>query len=81
MAHTYYAEMFRDGEAGVWYVSDTDVPGLVAEANSEHGLIMKIRELMPKLYELNRHLFDQPQLETISLRITSSRLEIIRPIG
>ena len=34
MPHTYYAEISRDNEAGVWYVSDTDFPGLVAEAPS-----------------------------------------------
>ena len=78
MTHIYYAEISRDDEAGVWYVSDSDVPGLVAEAASERDLIVKIRELVPELYELNRHLFDQSQLETIPLRMTSSRLETIR---
>ena len=78
MTHIYYAEISRDDEAGVWYVSDSDVPGLVAEAASERDLIVKIHELVPELYELNRHLFDQSQLETIPLRMTSSRLETIR---
>ena len=78
MTHIYYAEVSRDDEAGVWYISDSDVPGLVAEAASERDLIVKIRELVPELYELNRHLFDHSQLETIPLRMTSSRLEAIR---
>ena len=78
MTHTYYAETYRDNEAGVWYVSDTDVPGLVAEAVSERDLFMKIREFVPKLCEMNRYLFDQSSLETIPLRITSRRLETIR---
>ena len=81
MAHIYYAEMSRDDEAGVWYVSDTDIPGLVAEAASESALVMKIHELVPELYELNRHLFDQSQSETIPLRMTSCRLETIRLAG
>ncbi|MCY3640946.1 MAG: DUF1902 domain-containing protein [Gammaproteobacteria bacterium] len=81
MTHTYYAEISRDDEAGVWYVSDTDVPGLVAEAASQRCLFLKVRELVPELYQLNRHLFDQPTLETISLRLTSSRLETIRLAG
>ena len=81
MTHIYYAEISRDNEAGVWYVSDTDVPGLVAEAASERDLIVKIRELVRELYKLNRHLFDEPTLETISLRLTSSRLETIRLAG
>ena len=78
MAHTYYAEIARDDEAGVWYVSDTDFPGLVAEAASQHELVMRIRALVPELYELNRHLFDQSPLDSIPLRMTSSRLETIR---
>lgn len=60
MAHAYHAELSRDDEAGVWYVSDTDFPGLVAEAASKLDLAMKIRELLPELYELNRHLFVRP---------------------
>ncbi len=39
MDHTYFAEIFWDEEAGVWYVSDTDFPGLVAEAASERDLV------------------------------------------
>ena len=78
MTHTYYAVIYRDDEAGVWYVSDTDIPGLVAEAASERDTVMKIRELVPSLYTLNRHLFDQSPLVTIPLRMTSIRLETIR---
>ena len=78
MTHIHYAEISRDEEADVWYVSDTDVPGLAAEAASERDLLLKIHELVPELYELNRHLFDQPQSETIPLRMTSSRLETIQ---
>ena len=72
MTHIHHAEISRDDEAGVWYVSDTDVPGLVAEAASERDLLLKIRELVPELYELNRHLFDHPTSGTIPLRMTSS---------
>ena len=61
MTHAYHAEVSRDVEAGVWYISDTDFPGLVAEAASMRDLVMKIRELVPELYELNRHLFVRPQ--------------------
>ena len=77
LAHTYHAEIARDDEAGVWYVSGTDFPGLVAEADSERELIGKIRELVPELYELNRHLFGEPGLEAIPLGMTSRRLETI----
>ena len=78
MTHMCYAEISRDDEAGVWYVSDTDVPGLAAEAALEPDLLLKIHELVPELYELNRHLLDQSQSQTMLLRVTSSRLEAIR---
>ena len=81
MDHTFFAEIARDDEAGVWYVSDTDFPGLVAEAASERDLVRRIRKLVPELYELNRHLFNERALKAIPLRMTSSRLETIRLAG
>lgn len=81
MVHKYFAEISFDSEAGVWYVSDTNFPGLVAEAPSERDLLAKIRALVPELYELNRSLFDEPALEAIPLRMTSNRLETIRLAG
>ena len=65
MAHDYFAAISWDGDARVWYVSDTNFPGLVAEAPSERELIARIRALVPELYELNRSLFDEPALDTI----------------
>lgn len=81
MVHNYFAEISFDGEAGVWYVSDTNFPGLVAEAPTERDLLSRIRALVPELYELNRSLFDEPKLEVIPLRMTSNRLETIRLAG
>ena len=81
MAHDYFADISWDGDAHVWYVSETNFPGLVAEAPSERELIARIRALVPELYELNRSLFDEPALDTIPLRMTSSRLETIRLAG
>ena len=62
MEQIYYAANSWDEEAGVWYVSDTNVPGLVAEAVSKQELLRKIHELVPELYELNRNLFDNTVL-------------------
>ncbi len=81
MEHTYFAEISWDEEAGVWYISDTDVPGLVAEAASEQDLARKVLELVPELYELNRHLFRPLATDVIPLRMTSSRLETILLAG
>lgn len=56
MQEAYSAAIRWDEEAGVWYVSETDFPGLVAEAETQHGLTEKIRLLIPELHDANRHL-------------------------
>ena len=78
MNDDYFEEISWDGEAGVWYVSDTNFPGLVAEAASERDLLARIRTLVPELYEPNRGFFGEPAPETIPLRMTPKRLETIR---
>ena len=47
MTHPYHATLSWDGEAEVWYVSDTDFPGLVAEAPTQKELVDKIHLLVP----------------------------------
>jgi len=71
MAHTYHATMSWDGEAEVWYISDTDFPGLVAEAPTQKELVDKIHLLVPELFETNRHLFEEAVNETLPLHLTS----------
>ena len=78
MTPTYHATLSWDGEAEVWYVSDTDFPGLVAEAPTQKELVDKIHLVVPELFETNRHLFDDAIGETLSLRLTSSHLEAIK---
>ncbi len=77
MAHSYVATISWDAEAGVWYVSDTDFPGLVAEAGTQQELMRKVRQLVPDLYQANRHLLEHADCETIRLEITSTRIEEI----
>ena len=78
MAHTYHVAMSWDGEAEVWYIADSDFPGLVAEAPTQKELVDKIRLLVPELFETNRHLFDDSVGETLPLQLTSSQLEAIQ---
>ena len=59
MSTPYFAAISWDDEAGVWYVSDTDFPGLVAEAETQQQLVQKVRDLVPDLYGANRHLVRQ----------------------
>ena len=42
-----------DREAAVWYVSDTEVPGLATEAESFDALCEKVLAMAPELLELN----------------------------
>jgi hypothetical protein len=45
-----------DPEAHVWVATSDDVPGLVAEADSEEHLVNKLKVLVPELLEMNAHL-------------------------
>ena len=58
MAQVYRATLSRDDEADVWYVSDTNVPGLATEADTLPQLVAKLRHLVPELLQLNRHLLE-----------------------
>jgi len=49
-----------DAEAGVWYVAESDVPGLVAEADTLEELAKDLMVLVPEMLELNAHLLDEP---------------------
>lgn len=49
-----------DAEAGVWYVADSDVPGLVAEAGTLEELVRDIAVIVPEILELNAHLLAEP---------------------
>ncbi len=43
----------RDSEAGVWYVDESDVPGLATEAETLEALAVKLKVMIPELLELN----------------------------
>lgn len=42
-----------DAEAQVWYVAESDVPGLSLEAPTQEELTEKLRLAVPELLELN----------------------------
>lgn len=52
-AKTYTVACQWDAEAGVWYVSETDVPGLATEAATIEELERKLLRMVPELVELN----------------------------
>jgi predicted RNase H-like HicB family nuclease len=50
---TYNVRAEWDPEAEVWYVAESDVPGLATEADSVDNLIRKLRVMIPEMLELN----------------------------
>ena len=58
--HTYTVTCHWDDEARVWYVAETDVPGLVTEASTLEHLEQKLLVMIPELLELNEPGFAAP---------------------
>ena len=75
---SHFATASWDEDAGVWYVSETSFPGLVAEAGTQRELIRKIHRLVPELYEANRHWMDGEFRKDIPIQVSAGRLETIR---
>ena len=50
---TFQVKASYDAETNVWHVSESDVPGLTAEATSENELTEKIRARIQDLLSLN----------------------------
>ena len=49
----YVVNASFDADAQVWYVEDTNVPGLSTEAETFEGLCRKIEVMVPELLEAN----------------------------
>lgn len=45
-----------DADARMWYVVESDIPGLVTEAATWDALVARVVAVAPELLELNRHL-------------------------
>ena len=73
-AHFFSVSCAYDEEASVWYVDETDMPGLVAEADKYDDLIAKVMSLAPELIELNSHLIDDEK--TPLERVVSNQIQI-----
>ena len=56
---SYTVACLWDDEAQVWYVAETDVPGLATEAATLEELERKLMQMIPELLELNDA--DQPR--------------------
>ena len=58
MAEPWHATLSWDNQAKVWYVSETNFNGLVAEACTSPELLTKLERLAPELFELNLRLLE-----------------------
>lgn len=49
----FFVQALWDDEAKVWFVADTDVPGLATEAPTIDALAEKLKVMIPEMLELN----------------------------
>lgn len=67
-----------DQEAGVWYVAESDVPGLATEADNFDDLCKKILVMVPELLELNGWDGENNGSGEIPIEIIASRSSRVR---
>lgn len=49
----FYVRAARDAEAGVWYVAETNIPGLNVEADTPQELMDVLSDVIPELLVAN----------------------------
>lgn len=69
----YRVQCSWDEEAKVWYVADSNVPGLAAEAPTFEGLVSMLERRVPELLDEN----DVSDGMEIPLEITSSSHRVV----
>lgn len=57
-----------DDEAQVWYIEDTDIPGLVTESETLEGLRQRIRNILPDLLQDVTDKPDEIEIDLIAHR-------------
>lgn len=67
-----------DDEAQVWYVAESDLPGLNAEGETLEQLHRKLQTLIPELVVLNRHLIDWAPDGDLPIHVMAERSETLR---
>ena len=67
-----------DDEAKVWYIAESDLPGLAAEGDTLEELREKLGTLIPELAQLNRHLIDWQPDGDVPVHFVAERTERFR---
>jgi predicted RNase H-like HicB family nuclease len=76
-AFTVHAEW--DPEAEVWFVSESDVPGLVTGAATLPELQAKLQAMIPELIELNHHRLGDGEIgEDIPVELITTKSQSLR---
>lgn len=70
----YYVRAAWDPEASVFYVEDTNVPGLATEAENPTALSEKLTELIPELLEANGCVRPSEPVEITYHQVSNIRL-------
>ncbi len=63
-----------DPEAQVYYVADSDVPGLATEAPTLEALESKLHQMIPELLELNAGL---PPHQVVPFELVAHKRELV----
>ena len=66
-----------DAEAEGWYVADSDIPGLNAEADTVDALVAKVKTMARELIVLNRHLIGVSPDNNVRLHWTAERNDAV----
>jgi predicted RNase H-like HicB family nuclease len=53
MGNEYTIFLAWDGEAGVWFCTSEDIPGLILESNSVEALMERVKLAAPELLEMS----------------------------
>ncbi len=60
-----------DAEAGIWYIAESDIPGLRLEADDPMELVRRISESVAELIELNQsEVVERHQSKARAVRFT-----------
>lgn len=55
-----------DSEVNVWYVEESDIPGLATEAPTLEGLKQRVRDIVPDLLDGQENVPDELEIEFIA---------------
>lgn len=67
-----------DDEARVWYIAESDLPGLAAEGATVEDLRDKLLVLIPELVRLNKHLIELKPDSDLPVHFMAERMETFR---